>query len=84
MSKIVKINKPIILKFEDKEINLPEDIKLNIEEFWNNAVKENPSLYNGKEFAVETVSETEEFIYMMKELESKKKNINVILHGEEY
>ena len=64
MSKIVKKKKPIILKFEDKEINLPEDIKLNIEKFWNNAVKENPSLYNGKEFAVETVSETEECIKM--------------------
>ncbi len=65
MSKIVKINKPIILKFEDREIKLSNHLKLAIEEFWKNAIKENPSLYNGKEFAVESVNETEEYLEMI-------------------
>ena len=30
MSKIIKINKPIILKFEDREIKLPNELKESI------------------------------------------------------
>ncbi len=33
MSKIVKINKPIILKFEDRKINLPNKLKESIKKF---------------------------------------------------
>ena len=59
MSKIVKVNKPITLKFEDREINLPNELKENIEKFWKDAVKDNPNLYNGQDYVVEKVNETE-------------------------
>lgn len=64
MSKIVKINKPIILKFEDREIKLPNEIKEEIKIFWTNAVKENPNLYNGQDYTVETVNESNDNIIM--------------------
>ena len=31
MGKMVKVNKPITLKFEDREINLPNELKENID-----------------------------------------------------
>lgn len=65
MSKIVKINKTITLKFEDRKINLPNGLKENIEKFWKDAIKENPNLYNGQDYAVEKVIETEENIEMI-------------------
>lgn len=65
MSKIVRVNKPIILKFEDREINLPNKLKEDIRKFWEDAVKENPNLYNGQNYVVEKVSETEENIQML-------------------
>ena len=64
MSKIVKINKPIILKFEDRKINLPSKLKESIKKFWNEAIKENPNLYNGQNYVVETVIETKDNIEM--------------------
>lgn len=36
MSEIIKIEKTVILKFEDREINLPIELKENIKEFWKN------------------------------------------------
>ncbi|MCI8411494.1 MAG: hypothetical protein HFJ40_03465 [Clostridia bacterium] len=54
MSKIIKINKPIILKFEDREIKLPNELKESINKFWNDATKENPNLYNGEDYTVES------------------------------
>ena len=33
MSKIIKVNKSITLKFEDRIINLPNELKENIEKF---------------------------------------------------
>lgn len=33
MSKIIKVNKSITLKFEDRKINLPNELKENIEKF---------------------------------------------------
>lgn len=33
MSKIVRIKKPIILKFEDREIKLPDELKIMNESF---------------------------------------------------
>ena len=65
MSKIVRVNKPIILKFEDREIKLPKELKNNIESFWTDAIKENPNLYNGQDYVVETVNETKENIEMI-------------------
>lgn len=65
MSKIVKISKPVILKFEDREIKLPNELKQNIERFWADAIKENPNLYNGQDYVVESISETEENIEML-------------------
>lgn len=65
MSKIVKINKPIVLKFEDREINLPQELKEKIKVFWADAIKENPHLYNGPDYAVESVTETEKYIEML-------------------
>lgn len=65
MSKIVKVDKQVILKFEDREIKLPNEIKENIERFWVNAIKENPNLYNGQDYVVESVIETEENIEMV-------------------
>ncbi len=65
MSKIVKVEKPIILKFENRRIDLPIKLKENIENFWNNAIKENPNLYNGQDYVVEKVKETEENIEML-------------------
>lgn len=64
MSKIIKVRKPIILKFKDREIKLPKDLKEKIEIFWKNAVKENPNLYNGEDYVVEEVTETGEKIEM--------------------
>ena len=64
MSKIVKINKPIILKYEDRKINLPNKLEENIKKFWNEAIKENPNLYNGQNYVVETVIETKDNIKM--------------------
>lgn len=65
MSEITKINKNIILKFEDREICLPLELKEKINVFWNNAIKENPNLYNGEEYAVESVNETQDKIEML-------------------
>lgn len=65
MSNIVKVNKPIILKYEDREIKLPNKLKENIEKFWTNAITENPNLYNGQDYVVETVNETKQNIEMI-------------------
>lgn len=65
MSKIVKVNKTVILKYEDREIDLPIGLKENIKIFWNNAIKENPNLYNGQDYVVETVNETKDIIEML-------------------
>lgn len=65
MSKIVKVDKTVILRYEDREIDLPIGIKENIKEFWNNAIKENPNLYNGQDYVVETVNETKDKIEML-------------------
>lgn len=65
MSKIVKIEKNIILKFEDRQIKLPDELKSNIEKFWKNALIQNPNLYNGQNYAVEKVTETKENIEMV-------------------
>lgn len=65
MSKIERINKPIILKFEDREINLPIKLKHSIDGFWTEATKKNQNLYNGQDYVVETVKENNEKIEMI-------------------
>lgn len=65
MSKIVKVDKTIILRYEDREIDLPIEIKENIKEFWNNAIKENSNLYNGQDYVVEAINETKDKIEML-------------------
>ncbi len=65
MSKIVKIDKPIVLKFENREIKLPNELKNNIEKFWAKAIKENPNLYNASDYVVENVIETQDNIKMI-------------------
>lgn len=65
MSKIVKINKPIIIKFENREIKLPIELKRNIKKFWMDAIKDNPNLYNGQDYVVESIKETKENIEMI-------------------
>ena len=62
MSKVIKIDKDIILHFQDRMINLPENIQKEIEIFWNKAVMENPNLYNGQDFGIESIKETEKSI----------------------
>lgn len=65
MSKIVKVDKNVILRYEDREIDLPIEIKENIKKFWSNAIKENPNLYNGQDYVVEVVNETKDDIEML-------------------
>lgn len=65
MSKIIKVDKPIILKFENREIRLPSELKDKIEKFWIEAVKENANLYNGQDYVVESIIETKENIEML-------------------
>ena len=40
MSRIERINKPIVLKFEDRKIELPINLKESINRFWSEAVEE--------------------------------------------
>lgn len=54
---IRKITKPIKLLYENKVIELPEDLKLKIKDFWVSAIKETPTLYNGKDFAIVKIEE---------------------------
>ena len=59
-----RITKRINLQYTGQILNLPEELKEKIQEFWNAAVKETPTLYNGEDFAVEEVVETENEIEM--------------------
>lgn len=61
---IEQIKKTIILKYEDREINLPDEIKENIKLFWDKLVKENPNLFNGENHCVESIIEKEDKIEM--------------------
>lgn len=65
MSNIIKIDKTVVLRFEDREISLPIELKEKIEKFWNNAIKENSNLYNGQDYVVEKVNETQDKIEML-------------------
>ena len=59
MSDIIKITKPIIIKYAERETKLSKDIKEKIEIFWKKAVEENPNLYNGPDYTIEKIEENE-------------------------
>lgn len=61
---IKPISKPIILKYEDREISLPNEIKENIKLFWEQLVQKNPNLFNGENHCVESIIEKEDRIEM--------------------
>ncbi len=61
---IRRITKSINIKYTGQLLNLPKDLKEKIQEFWNLAVKETPTLYNGEYFAVEDVEETDKELIM--------------------
>lgn len=61
---IKKITKPIILKYENRLLNVPEETKENIKKFWDKLVTENPNLFNGENHCVENIIEHDGFIEM--------------------
>lgn len=61
---VKKITKPIKLLYDDKTIELPEDLKLKIKDFWMGAIKETPALYNGEDFVVVKIEEQDNEIIM--------------------
>lgn len=61
---IKKITKPIILKYENRLLNVPEETKENIKRFWDKLVTENPNLFNGENHCVENIIEHDGFIEM--------------------
>ena len=65
MSDIIKITKPIIIKYAERETKLSKDIKEKIEIFWKKAVEENPNLYNGPDYTIEKIEENENEIKMI-------------------
>ena len=65
MSDIIKITKPIKIKYEERETKLPENIKEKIDDFWKKAVEENPNLYNGPDYTIEKIEENEKEIKMI-------------------
>ena len=61
---IKKLTKPIILKYENKEFYLPDDVKENIKKYWNGLVSKNPKLFNGENHCVQSVVENDDNIQM--------------------
>lgn len=65
MSDIIKITKTIKIKYEERETKISEVIKENIEDFWKKAIEENPNLYNGPDYTIEKIEESENEIQMI-------------------
>ena len=61
---IKRIIKPIKIEYTEKNINLPENLREKIQEFWKDAILETPTLYDGEDFAVEEFKETDNEIIM--------------------
>ena len=61
---IKRIVKSTKLEYTGKMIKLPEDLNKKIQDFWSSAVKKTPTLYNGEDYGVEDVKETENEIIM--------------------
>lgn len=51
MLKVIK-NKQINITIENKPLSLPKELRKKIDAFWNEAIKENPQLWNGEIFCV--------------------------------
>lgn len=75
---IKPISKPIILKYEDREISLPNEIIENIKLFWEQLIQENPKLFNGENHCVEGIIEKEDHI----EMKVVKTNYATYLYNE--
>lgn len=65
MSDIIKISKTIIIKYEERETKLSNELKEKIEKFWKKAVEENSNLYNGPDYTIEKIEEDENEIKMI-------------------
>lgn len=61
---IKRITKPIVLKYENRFHNIPDNVKKEIGIFWKNLVSDNPSLFNGENHTVESVTEFDDHIEM--------------------
>ena len=61
---IKRIEKNFKLLYDDRVIDLPEDLKEKIKIFWKQCVEENPTLYNGDDYVVEKYEENEDEIVM--------------------
>lgn len=61
---IKRIVKSINLEYTGQNMNLPKDLNDKIEDFWRKAIIETPTLYNGEDYSVENVTETENEIIM--------------------
>ena len=61
---IKRIVKSINLEYTGQNMNLPKDLNDKIEDFWRKAIIETPTLYNGEDYSVENVIETENEIIM--------------------
>lgn len=61
---IKRIVKSINLEYTGLNMNLPKDLNDKIEDFWSKAIIETPTLYNGEDYSVENVTETENEIIM--------------------
>ena len=61
---IKRIVKSIKLEYTGQNMNLPKDLNDRIKDFWRKAIIETPTLYNGEDYSVENVTETENEIIM--------------------
>ena len=73
-----KIDKNIIIKYEDRYIDLPKKLKEQIHDFWNKAKRDNPNLFDGQNFIIESISENEGTI----EFKAVKSNYSHYLYNE--
>lgn len=60
MGNVIKFNKEFILTYENREIDLPKELKDKINIFWNDAISKNPKLFNGDDYVVENIEEQDD------------------------
>lgn len=61
---IKRINKTIKLVYENRIKILPEGLKNKINIFWEECIKQNPTLFNGEDYVVEKFEENDDEIVM--------------------
>ena len=84
---IKRIVKLINLEYTGRNINLPKSLNDKIEDFWSKAIVETPTLYNGEDFSVEDVIETENEIIMKVSKTNYAHYLydeRVVIHEEKY